>query len=163
MLTYQRLNGALPSKKCSIKAPTKWSNSDHVETEICHQRSKWLGPYVYIVPNAKRIVKVSRFFKVNYLTLTIFLTLLKWHNLSHFYDIPVFTSIPFPRGSKVGDEWLWSGFTTHSKAELWLLALLSTCWISESSEIWPALLKIFLFRGKPEQNVIERLDLRLKI
>ena len=56
------------------------------------------------------------FLKVNYLTLTIFLTLLKWHNLSHFYDIPVFTSIPFPRGSKVGDEWLWSGFTTHSKA-----------------------------------------------
>ena len=61
------------------------------------------------------------FLKVNYLTLTIFLTLLKWHNLSHFYDIPVFTSIPFPRGSKVGDEWLWSGFTTHSKAALNLL------------------------------------------
>ena len=53
--------------------------------------------------------------------LTIFLTLLKWHNSSHFYDIPVFTSIPFPRGSKVGDEWLWSGFTTHSKAALNLL------------------------------------------
>ena len=37
-------NGAVPSRKCSIKAPAKWRNSVYVLTEICHQRSKWLRP-----------------------------------------------------------------------------------------------------------------------
>ena len=42
---YQCLNGAIPSRKCSIKAPAKWGNSVYVVlTDICHQRSKWLSP-----------------------------------------------------------------------------------------------------------------------
>ena len=40
----QCLNGAIPSRKCSIKAPANWRNSVYVLMEICHQRSKWLGP-----------------------------------------------------------------------------------------------------------------------
>ena len=40
----QCLNGAIPSRKRSIKAPAKWRHSVYVLTEICHQRSKWLGP-----------------------------------------------------------------------------------------------------------------------
>ena len=43
-LMYQCPNGAIPSRKCSIKAPDKWRNSIYVLTEICHQRSKCLGP-----------------------------------------------------------------------------------------------------------------------
>ena len=43
-LRYQCLNGAIPSWKCSFKTPAKWRNSDYVLTELCHQRSKWLGP-----------------------------------------------------------------------------------------------------------------------
>ena len=41
---YKYLIGAIPSRKCSIKAPAKWRKSVYVLTEICHQRSKWLGP-----------------------------------------------------------------------------------------------------------------------
>ena len=41
----QCLNRAIPSRKCPIKAPAKLRNSVHVLIEICHQRSKWLGPY----------------------------------------------------------------------------------------------------------------------
>ena len=40
---YQLLKGAIPSRKCSIKAPAKWRNSVYALTEICHQRSKCLG------------------------------------------------------------------------------------------------------------------------
>ena len=45
-LMYQCLNGAIPSKKCSIQALAMWmwSNSAYVLIEICHQRSKWLAP-----------------------------------------------------------------------------------------------------------------------
>ena len=43
-LTYQSLNGALPSRESSIKAAAKWRNSVYVLMEIFHQRSKWLGP-----------------------------------------------------------------------------------------------------------------------
>ena len=43
-LMYQCLNGAIPSRKCSITAPAKWRNSVYVLTEICNQRSKWLCP-----------------------------------------------------------------------------------------------------------------------
>ena len=42
---YQWINGAIPSRKCSIKAPAKWKNSVYVLTEICHNRSKWFGPW----------------------------------------------------------------------------------------------------------------------
>ena len=41
---YQCNNGAIPSRKCSIKTPAKWRNSAYVLIEICHQSSKWLGP-----------------------------------------------------------------------------------------------------------------------
>ena len=47
-LMYQCLNGAIPSRKCSIKAPAKWRNSVYVLTEICHQRIKWLGAKIFI-------------------------------------------------------------------------------------------------------------------
>ena len=43
-LTYQRLNGALPWRKYSIKAPTKWKTSVYALTEICLQWSKQLDP-----------------------------------------------------------------------------------------------------------------------
>ena len=43
-LMYQCLNRAIPSRKCSNKAPSKWRKSVYVLTEICHQRSKWLSP-----------------------------------------------------------------------------------------------------------------------
>ena len=43
-LTNQSLNGALPSRKCSIKAPAKCKTSVCVLIEICLQWSKWLGP-----------------------------------------------------------------------------------------------------------------------
>ena len=44
-LMYQCLNGAIPSRKCSITASAKWRNSVYVMMEICHKRStKWLGP-----------------------------------------------------------------------------------------------------------------------
>ena len=39
------LNGAIPSRKCSVNAPAKWRHSVYVLMEICHQRSKWLGPW----------------------------------------------------------------------------------------------------------------------
>ena len=39
---YQCVNGAIPSRKCSIKAPAKWRNSVYVLMEICHHKSKWL-------------------------------------------------------------------------------------------------------------------------
>ena len=50
---YQCLNGAIPSRKCSITAPAEWSNSVYVLTEICHQRIKWLDPIflIYLVHN----------------------------------------------------------------------------------------------------------------
>ena len=41
---YQCLNGAIPSRKCSIKAPAKWRHSVYVLMDICLQWSKWLGP-----------------------------------------------------------------------------------------------------------------------
>ena len=47
---YQCLNGAIPSRKCSIKAPAKWRKSAHVLTVIYHQRSKWLGPKSEPIP-----------------------------------------------------------------------------------------------------------------
>ena len=34
--------------KWSIKAPAKWKNSVYVLMEICHQRSKWLGPWFHL-------------------------------------------------------------------------------------------------------------------
>ena len=43
-LMYQCLNRAIPSRKYSIKTPANWRNSVYVLTEICDQRSKWLGP-----------------------------------------------------------------------------------------------------------------------
>ena len=43
-LTYQSLNRALPSRKCSIKAPAKCITSVYVLTEICLQWRKRLGP-----------------------------------------------------------------------------------------------------------------------
>ena len=42
-LTYQSLNRALPSRKCSIKATAKCKTSIYVLTEICLQRSQRLG------------------------------------------------------------------------------------------------------------------------
>ena len=42
---YQCIYGAIPSRECSVKAPAKWRNSVYVLTEICHQWSKWLGPW----------------------------------------------------------------------------------------------------------------------
>ena len=50
---YQCLNGAIPWRKCSIKVLAKWINYVYVLTEICHQRGKWLGPWLtdaYIWP-----------------------------------------------------------------------------------------------------------------
>ena len=41
---HQCLNGAIHSRKCSIMTPTKWRSFVYILTEICHQRSKWLGP-----------------------------------------------------------------------------------------------------------------------
>ena len=35
LLIYQNLNGALPSRKCSIKAPDKCESSIYVLTNIC--------------------------------------------------------------------------------------------------------------------------------
>ena len=46
---YQCLNRAIPSRKGSIKAPTKWRHSVYVLTEICYQRSKWLGPRYFFM------------------------------------------------------------------------------------------------------------------
>ena len=43
-LTYQSLNRALPTWKCSIKAPAKCKTFLYVFMEICLQWSKWLGP-----------------------------------------------------------------------------------------------------------------------
>ena len=40
----QCLSGAIPSRKCFIKAPAKWRHSLYVLTEICHKLSKWLVP-----------------------------------------------------------------------------------------------------------------------
>ena len=45
-ITYQSLNGALSSRKCSIKASTNGKTSVYVLTAICLQCSKWLGPMV---------------------------------------------------------------------------------------------------------------------
>ena len=74
-----------------------------------------------------------------------------------FIIFPTFYEHSIP-GSKVGDEWLWSGFTTHFWVDSGSLSW--TCWISE---IWPALLEISYSAEKQQQNVIERWDLRLKI
>ena len=41
---YQCVNRTIPSNKCPINGHSKWRNSVYVLTEICHQRSKWLGP-----------------------------------------------------------------------------------------------------------------------
>ena len=59
-LIYQCLNRAIPSRKCSIKAPAKWRNSVYVLTEICHQRSRWLGP-LHISNNSSTEQKVQIF------------------------------------------------------------------------------------------------------
>ena len=41
-LTYLSLNGALPSRKCSSKAPAKCKTSVYVLTEIClHKVNDW--------------------------------------------------------------------------------------------------------------------------
>ena len=45
----QSLNGALPSRKCSVKAPANFKTSVYVLMEICLQWSKWLVPILYIV------------------------------------------------------------------------------------------------------------------
>ena len=34
------INGVIPSRKCSIKAPAKLRNYGYVLTQTCHQRSK---------------------------------------------------------------------------------------------------------------------------
>ena len=52
-LMYQCLNRAIPSRKCSINAPAKWRNSVYILTEICHQRSKWLGAHYEIIIEKK--------------------------------------------------------------------------------------------------------------
>ena len=47
-LSYQSLNGVLPSMKCSVRTLSKCKNSVYVLTEICLQSSKWVGPtYVF--------------------------------------------------------------------------------------------------------------------
>ena len=51
MLNYQSLNRALPSRKCSIKAPAKCETSVYVLTEICLQWSKRLGALHSIYEN----------------------------------------------------------------------------------------------------------------
>ena len=44
-LMYQCLNKAIPSRKCSINPPAiNEETLVYVLTEICHERSKWLGP-----------------------------------------------------------------------------------------------------------------------
>ena len=48
-LTYQNINGALPSSKCSIKAPAKCKTSVYVLLEICLQWSKPLGPWSFVM------------------------------------------------------------------------------------------------------------------
>ena len=59
-LMYQGLDGAIPSWKCSIKAPAKWRNSVYVLVKICHQRSKWLGPkYTTILPDIAGLQKTD--------------------------------------------------------------------------------------------------------
>ena len=42
-------NGAIPSRKCSIKAPAEWRNSVYVLMEICPLWSKRLGPWSGII------------------------------------------------------------------------------------------------------------------
>ena len=44
-LSYQSLNGILPSRKCSTKALDKWKTSIYVLKEIRLQWSKWFGPW----------------------------------------------------------------------------------------------------------------------
>ena len=44
VLTYQSLNGAIPSIKCFIKAPAKCKTSIYVLMENHLQWCKWLGP-----------------------------------------------------------------------------------------------------------------------
>ena len=48
-LTYQSLNGALPSRKCSIKAPDKYKTSAHVLTEICLPSKRWVNDLALIL------------------------------------------------------------------------------------------------------------------
>ena len=61
-LMYQCLYGAIPSWKFSIKAPAKWRNSVYVLTEICHQRSKWLGPWsdFWCWSNSNALIEASK-------------------------------------------------------------------------------------------------------
>ena len=70
---YQCPNGAVPSRKCSVKASAKWRNIVYVLMEMCHQRSKWLGPkYVfyiqifspkYVSLNSNLVRLVTQFFE----------------------------------------------------------------------------------------------------
>ena len=48
-LTYQSLNRALPSRKCSIKTSAKCKTSVFVLLEIWLQWSEWLGPYFVVI------------------------------------------------------------------------------------------------------------------
>ena len=59
-LMYQCLNGAIPSWKCSIKAPAKWRNSVYV---LC-QRSKWLGPKCNLMWWLHNIETLRKIYKV---------------------------------------------------------------------------------------------------
>ena len=52
-LVYQCLNGAIPSMKCSIKAPPKCKTSIYVLTEICLQWSKRLSPNTLNLKNGE--------------------------------------------------------------------------------------------------------------
>ena len=59
-ITYQSLNGALSSRKCSIKASTNCKTSVYVLTDICLQCSKWLGPMVEYADRKKYYIFLHR-------------------------------------------------------------------------------------------------------
>ena len=51
---YQYLNRAIPSRKCSIKAPAKWRNSIYVLMEICYRTSKLQGLWPVVMAESSR-------------------------------------------------------------------------------------------------------------
>ena len=53
-IMYQCLYGAIPSRKCSIKAPAKWGNS--VYEVVYDYIGPWLGPWLRIKKNLDVVV-----------------------------------------------------------------------------------------------------------
>ena len=91
VLTYQSLNRALPSRKCSIKTPAKCKTSVYVLTEICLQWSKWLVPKLH--PLCLILLPNMSCFSNPEALITVILVIINGGDSQNLYHLEIGTSL----------------------------------------------------------------------